>query len=249
MTIGDRLKEERERLKLSQTAFGAIDGTGKKTVISWEKNLSSPTATFLEKASKHNVDVLYILTGIRLPAQQQHVVTQEYAEYAVNSADNKVSFFAPSEIKSLVVGKEHTVDYDELMRRLTLTPSDRKFMGERIRFERQVLRFKIGTIASMCNVPENVWKEYESGERPIENRILHTFSLFGGDLLYIMTGIRDMFTSKNMTESTLLSDFREIPADRKRIVLECMKENIYQEGDDDLPPEKRGGLRWSPISD
>ena len=43
--------------------------------------------------------------------------------------------------------------------------------------------------------------------------------------------------------------FREIPTDRKQLVLDCVEKNLYQEGDDDLPPKKRGGLRWSKIAD
>lgn len=66
MTIGARLKEERERLKLSQTAFGDIGEVGKTTVIAWERGTAFPNAAFLEAAATFGVDVAYVITGNRL---------------------------------------------------------------------------------------------------------------------------------------------------------------------------------------
>lgn len=66
MSIGQRIKEERERLKLSQPAFGDIGEMGKTTVISWERGTAFPNAAFLEKAAKFGMDVYYVITGERL---------------------------------------------------------------------------------------------------------------------------------------------------------------------------------------
>lgn len=66
MNIGKRLKEERERLKLSQTALGDIAGMGKTTVIAWERGTAYPNAEFLEAAANFGVDVYYVITGNRL---------------------------------------------------------------------------------------------------------------------------------------------------------------------------------------
>ncbi len=66
MNIGERLKAERERLKLSQTAFGEIGGMGKTTVISWERGSAYPNAAFLEAAAQFGVDVSYVITGMRI---------------------------------------------------------------------------------------------------------------------------------------------------------------------------------------
>lgn len=60
-----RLKEERERLKLSQTALGELVGAAKRTVIDWEKGVSSPTAVQLSTLSEHGADAAYIITGER----------------------------------------------------------------------------------------------------------------------------------------------------------------------------------------
>lgn len=63
--IGNRLKEERERLGLAQPAFAEIAGAAKRTLIDWEKNTSSPTAVQLSALQKAGVDTHYVLTGVR----------------------------------------------------------------------------------------------------------------------------------------------------------------------------------------
>lgn len=66
MSIGNRIKEERERLNLSQTSFGDIGAMGKTTVQAWERGTASPNAAFLELAATFGVDVYYVITGNRL---------------------------------------------------------------------------------------------------------------------------------------------------------------------------------------
>jgi len=67
MTIGERLKEERSRLGLSQTDLGAAGGVGKTTQINYEKGSGSPDAKYLAAAAELGVDVLYVVTGERKP--------------------------------------------------------------------------------------------------------------------------------------------------------------------------------------
>lgn len=70
--IGERLKEERERLKLSQSAFAALAGASKGSQIAWEKKDGpSPSAADLERFAAAGADVLYIITGKRTPAAGQ----------------------------------------------------------------------------------------------------------------------------------------------------------------------------------
>lgn len=66
MNIGLRIKEERERIKLSQTSFGDIGEMGKTTVQAWERGTAFPNAQFLALAAEFGVDVYYIITGQRL---------------------------------------------------------------------------------------------------------------------------------------------------------------------------------------
>lgn len=64
-TIGQRLAEERRRLRYNQTEFGDLGGIKKGTIINWEKDLTSPTGTFLAEIAKIGADINYIITGQR----------------------------------------------------------------------------------------------------------------------------------------------------------------------------------------
>lgn len=65
MSIGERLREERERLGLSQTAFGELAGVGRKSQFNYEENERSPDADYLSAIASAGADALYILTGMR----------------------------------------------------------------------------------------------------------------------------------------------------------------------------------------
>ena len=67
-TIGERLKEERVRLDLSQTALGEACGVTKQSQINYEKNERAPDALYLAALAAAGADVLYILTGARAAA-------------------------------------------------------------------------------------------------------------------------------------------------------------------------------------
>jgi transcriptional regulator with XRE-family HTH domain len=64
-TIGERLKAERVRLKLSQEAFGDAAGVGKHSQMRYEKGERSPDGDYLAKIGTFGADVHYILTGQR----------------------------------------------------------------------------------------------------------------------------------------------------------------------------------------
>ncbi len=66
--IGDRLRSERERLKLSQAALAERGGVKALTQHSYEKGSSYPNADYLSKVVECGVDVFYVVTGKRLPA-------------------------------------------------------------------------------------------------------------------------------------------------------------------------------------
>lgn len=63
--IGSRLREERERLRMTQDEFCARSGVGKRALIHYEKNERSPDANFLSAVHAMGADVLYVLTGER----------------------------------------------------------------------------------------------------------------------------------------------------------------------------------------
>ncbi|TCS70739.1 hypothetical protein EDC61_11466 [Sulfuritortus calidifontis] len=59
-----RLRQERERLGLSQTDFASIGGASKGSQILYEKG-KPPTADYLANIAAAGADVIYILTGRR----------------------------------------------------------------------------------------------------------------------------------------------------------------------------------------
>lgn len=66
MTIGERLREERERLKLTQPAIAEAAGTTKQTQHAYETNRTPPKASYLSKVASLGIDVAYVVTGERL---------------------------------------------------------------------------------------------------------------------------------------------------------------------------------------
>lgn len=65
MSIGERLKAERERLGLNQTDFGALGGVQKQAQLKYERGDRNPDSAYLASVSEAGVDVLYVLTGRR----------------------------------------------------------------------------------------------------------------------------------------------------------------------------------------
>ncbi|MDN0093906.1 helix-turn-helix domain-containing protein [Yersinia rohdei] len=63
--IGQRLREERERLGLSQVAMGDIGGVKKLTQLKYEKGDSCPDAYYLALLHKFGLDVQYVVIGVR----------------------------------------------------------------------------------------------------------------------------------------------------------------------------------------
>jgi transcriptional regulator with XRE-family HTH domain len=63
--IGSRIREERERLKLTQRAFGEIGGVEPNAQGKYESGERWPKADYLVAVAQKGVDVLYVLTGER----------------------------------------------------------------------------------------------------------------------------------------------------------------------------------------
>lgn len=70
MSIFLRLREERERLGLTQEAFGTAGGVLKRAVINYEKGERFPDVSFLAGVAAVGADVLYIVTGKRGSASE-----------------------------------------------------------------------------------------------------------------------------------------------------------------------------------
>lgn len=63
--VGDRLREERERLGRNQTDFGVSAGVSRGTQKAYELESSSPDLRYLTGLQSLGVDVRYVLTGSR----------------------------------------------------------------------------------------------------------------------------------------------------------------------------------------
>lgn len=65
--IGLRLRQERERLGLSQKIFGEIGGVEANAQGKYENGDRAPKADYLSRVAARGVDVLFVLTGARTP--------------------------------------------------------------------------------------------------------------------------------------------------------------------------------------
>lgn len=65
--IGSRLRKERERLGLSQRAFGEIGGVEANAQGKYESGDRAPKADYLAAVAARGVDVLFVLTGNPTP--------------------------------------------------------------------------------------------------------------------------------------------------------------------------------------
>ncbi|HEC54352.1 MAG TPA: XRE family transcriptional regulator [Gammaproteobacteria bacterium] len=71
--IGSRLRQERERLGLSQKNFGEIGGVEANAQGKYESGGRAPKADYLSRVAERGVDVLYVLTGTATPIQLENL--------------------------------------------------------------------------------------------------------------------------------------------------------------------------------
>lgn len=77
LNIGERLRDERIRLGLNQTDMAALAGVTKTTQLNYEKGTRSPDAAYLAAVSAAGIDVLYVLTGNRVPMAAETLSEKE----------------------------------------------------------------------------------------------------------------------------------------------------------------------------
>ncbi|ARL36027.1 helix-turn-helix domain-containing protein [Burkholderia pseudomallei] len=103
-SVGARLREERTRLGLSQTAFADVAGITKTTQGNYETNKRSPDATYLSTVSRHGVDIQYVVTGQRAADSGVAVDTVKSAvekAFTMVSAANMA--VTPAQLAAMVV--------------------------------------------------------------------------------------------------------------------------------------------------
>ena len=79
ISFGERLRSERERLQLTQEQFADVGGASKRAQAAWEKGDQVPNAEFLASVATIGVDVLYVVTGQRMPLSADTLSTDEAA--------------------------------------------------------------------------------------------------------------------------------------------------------------------------
>lgn len=75
--VGDRLREERERLGMNQTDFGTQLGVSRGTQKNYELGANSLDLKYVASLVKHNVDAGYVLTGNRSLSTGQELSAAE----------------------------------------------------------------------------------------------------------------------------------------------------------------------------
>lgn len=95
--IGQRLREERTRLGLSQAAFGEKIGTSDRTIKKYEGNKTSPRASELFVAYSFGVDVLYVITGQR---------------EGIFLAQDRAEFLSPAKLVAIAIADLSLTDDD-----------------------------------------------------------------------------------------------------------------------------------------
>lgn len=91
--IGDRLREERERLGLSQGAFGEVGGVKANAQGNYEKGERFPDAAYLAAVAEKGVDVLYVVTGERMPrpadsfSAEEALIVENYRALSAKDRD------------------------------------------------------------------------------------------------------------------------------------------------------------------
>ena len=102
--VGERLREERLRLKLNQVDFAALAGVTKTTQGNYEANKRSPDAGYLFSVSTAGVDVQYVITGQR---EVDKGVSIDAVKQAVEKAFTMVTAakmtISPAQLAAMVI--------------------------------------------------------------------------------------------------------------------------------------------------
>lgn len=72
MSISERLRQEREKLNITQAEMAEAGGVKPQAVSLYESGKRSPDAKYLERVASIGVDVGYVLTGVRTVTQEMN---------------------------------------------------------------------------------------------------------------------------------------------------------------------------------
>ncbi|MEP4034900.1 S24 family peptidase [Pseudophaeobacter sp.] len=105
-TQGARLREERDRLGLSQIEFAERGGVGKHSQINYENDRRHPDSKYLVSIEKIGVDVMYVLTGTREEETIARLHAEAHEEVLAEMGRSEREAFALSQVGE-DVGQRH----------------------------------------------------------------------------------------------------------------------------------------------
>jgi len=108
-TVASRLREERERLGMSQSAFAEACGVKKLAQLNYEKGDRKPDTDYLESAVRLGADVLYILTGRREQPALEDIKTLTAAIEVIEEALAKRRATLPPAKKAEVIALAYDI--------------------------------------------------------------------------------------------------------------------------------------------
>lgn len=78
MSIGNRIKEERERAGMTQASLSKSIGKGVRTIVQWESSSTFPNAEDLAAFHELGMDISYIVTGVKMHEEENSTSNDEY---------------------------------------------------------------------------------------------------------------------------------------------------------------------------
>jgi len=106
--LGDRLKDERMRLGLSQAAFAERLGVHRNTQIKYESGERVPDSDYLDNAQKIGVDIYYLYSGIVEKDRESYQI----AVYELAKGIYSALGFDRSQIKAAELALVKLIDAD-----------------------------------------------------------------------------------------------------------------------------------------
>lgn len=104
--VGQRLRQERQRLSLSQLQLATACGIGRTTQHFYETGVRSPDAVYLLLAAAAGVDVCFLLNGKHPATTPEHhldwAIAESIASLAVESAEREGLSIPPRKLMTLV---------------------------------------------------------------------------------------------------------------------------------------------------
>lgn len=99
ITIGERLAEERKRLRLTQAELAEVTGFSKRAIGSYERGERSPDAEQLLKYNEMGMDIYYVVMGRRVTGMldltpMQRAVLEDFDRCSVEHKIDAIKYLA-----------------------------------------------------------------------------------------------------------------------------------------------------------